>query len=118
MAKDKLVMADTVRKVNRASGKVSPRPCPPPHGRGGGARGTALTHCPQTVPRLLLLTGEHLVLAEPKAAQPKTALSLGDIRGVSVTRFSDGFLVLHLEEVPRDGHGGVSPGGAGGPRRS
>ncbi|NWI37874.1 MYO1A protein, partial [Picathartes gymnocephalus] len=73
VAKDKLVMADTVRKVNRASGK--------------------------TVPRLLLLTTEHLVLADPKAAQPKTVLSLSDIRGVSVTRFSDGFLALHLKEV-------------------
>ncbi|NXT96058.1 MYO1A protein, partial [Anhinga rufa] len=72
VAKDKLVMADTVRKVNRASGK--------------------------TVPHLLLLTTEHLVLADPKAAQPKTVLSLGDIRSVSVTRFSDGFLVLHLKE--------------------
>lgn len=28
VAKDKLVMADTVRKVNRASGKVSPLPVP------------------------------------------------------------------------------------------
>ncbi|XP_064257291.1 unconventional myosin-Ia isoform X2 [Passer domesticus] len=73
VAKDKLVMADTVRKVNRASGK--------------------------TVPRLLLLTTEHLVLADPKAAQPKTVLSLSDIHGVSVTRFSDGFLALHLKEV-------------------
>ncbi|NWR10155.1 MYO1A protein, partial [Paradoxornis webbianus] len=72
VAKDKLVMADTVRKVNRANGK--------------------------TVPRLLLLTTEHLVLADPKAAQPKTVLSLSDIRGVSVTRFSDGFLALHLKE--------------------
>ncbi|NWY48130.1 MYO1A protein, partial [Sylvia atricapilla] len=73
VAKDKLVMADTVRKVNRANGK--------------------------TVPRLLLLTTEHLVLADPKAAQPKTVLTLSDIRGVSVTRFSDGFLALHLKEV-------------------
>ncbi|NWS89653.1 MYO1A protein, partial [Toxostoma redivivum] len=73
VAKDKLVMADTVRKVNRANGK--------------------------TVPRLLLLTTEHLVLADPKAAQPKTVLSISDIRGVSVTRFSDGFLALHLKEV-------------------
>ncbi|XP_061871442.1 unconventional myosin-Ia [Colius striatus] len=72
VAKDKLVMADSVRKVNRASGK--------------------------TVPRLLLLTTEHLVLAEPKAAQPKTVLSLSDIHSVSVTRFSDGFLALHLKE--------------------
>uniref|UniRef100_A0A8C3NQZ1 Unconventional myosin-Ia n=1 Tax=Cyanoderma ruficeps TaxID=181631 RepID=A0A8C3NQZ1_9PASS len=73
VAKDKLVMADSVRKVNRANGK--------------------------TVPRLLLLTTEHLVLADPKAAQPKTVLTLSDIRGVSVTRFSDGFLALHLKEV-------------------
>ncbi|NXE83601.1 MYO1A protein, partial [Cochlearius cochlearius] len=86
VAKDKLVMADTVRKVNRASGK--------------------------TVPRLLLLTTEHLVLADPKAAQPKTVLSLGDIRSVSVTRFSDGFLALHLKEVP--GGGGCVPLGARG----
>ncbi|KAF1555767.1 Unconventional myosin-Ia, partial [Eudyptula minor] len=77
VAKDKLVMADTVRKVNRANGK--------------------------TVPRLLLLTTEHLVLADPKAAQPKTVLSLGDIRSVSVTRFSDGLLALHLKEVPGEG---------------
>ncbi|XP_051497410.1 unconventional myosin-Ia [Apus apus] len=73
VAKDKLVMADTVRKVNRANGK--------------------------TVPRLLLLTTKHLVLADPKAAQPKTVLSLEDIRSVSVTRFSDGFLALHLKET-------------------
>ncbi|XP_075301937.1 unconventional myosin-Ia isoform X2 [Opisthocomus hoazin] len=77
VAKDKLVMADTVRKVNRANGK--------------------------TVPRLLLLTTEHLVLADPKAAQPKTVLSLGDICSVSVTRFSDGFLALHLKETSTGG---------------
>ncbi|KAI1229839.1 Unconventional myosin-Ia [Lamprotornis superbus] len=87
VAKDKLVMADTVRKVNRANGK--------------------------TVPRLLLLTTEHLVLADPKAAQPKTVLSISDIRGVSVTRFSDGFLALHLKEVPGEG----GPGGSGGPQQ-
>ncbi|GAB0201287.1 unconventional myosin-Ia [Grus japonensis] len=80
VAKDKLVMADTVRKVNRASGK--------------------------TVPRLLLLTTEHLVLADPKAAQPKTVLSLADIRSVSVTRFSDGFLALHLKETSTVGSKG------------
>ncbi|XP_065510609.1 unconventional myosin-Ia isoform X1 [Caloenas nicobarica] len=77
VAKDKLVMADTVQKVNRANGK--------------------------TVPRLLLLTKEHLVLADPKAAQPKTVLSLGDIRSVTVTRFSDGFLALHLKETSTGG---------------
>ncbi|XP_053907248.1 unconventional myosin-Ia isoform X2 [Cuculus canorus] len=77
VAKDNLVMADTVRKVNKASGK--------------------------TVPRLLLLTTERLVLAEPRAAQPKATLSLGDIHGASVTRFSDGFLALHLRETATGG---------------
>ncbi|XP_074021093.1 unconventional myosin-Ia isoform X2 [Numenius arquata] len=77
VAKDKLVMADTVRKVNKANGK--------------------------TVPRLLLLTTEHLVLADPKAAQPKTVLSLSDISSISVTRFSDGFLALHLKETSTGG---------------
>lgn len=101
VAKDKLVMADNVRKVNRASGKVSRVPIPTSP---GGVRGCADPPLrPQTVPRLLLLTTEHLVLADPKAAQPKTVLSLGDIRSVSVTRFSDGFLALHLKEVPGEG---------------
>uniref|UniRef100_A0A8C3JWY9 Unconventional myosin-Ia n=1 Tax=Calidris pygmaea TaxID=425635 RepID=A0A8C3JWY9_9CHAR len=77
VAKDKLVMADTVRKVNKANGKM--------------------------VPRLLLLTTEHLVLADPKAAQPKMVLSLGDISSISVTRFSDGFLALHLKETSTGG---------------
>ncbi|XP_074835669.1 unconventional myosin-Ia isoform X2 [Carettochelys insculpta] len=68
----KLVLADNVRKVNRANGK--------------------------TVPRLFLLTKEHIILADPKAAQPKTVLSLSNVQSVSVTRFSDGFFVLHLRE--------------------
>ncbi|NXK51941.1 MYO1A protein, partial [Chauna torquata] len=80
VAKDKLVMAEAVRKVNRANGK--------------------------TVPRLLLLTTEHLVLADPKAAQPKIVLSLSDISGVSVTRFSDGLLALHLKETSTAGDKG------------
>ncbi|XP_039370490.1 unconventional myosin-Ia isoform X2 [Mauremys reevesii] len=72
-AEGKLVLADTVRKVNRANGKA--------------------------VPRLFLLTKNHIILADPKAAQPKTVISLSDIRSVSVTRFSDGFFVLHLNET-------------------
>uniref|UniRef100_A0A8C2SZ28 Unconventional myosin-Ia n=3 Tax=Coturnix japonica TaxID=93934 RepID=A0A8C2SZ28_COTJA len=87
VAKDKLVMAEAVQKVNRANGK--------------------------TVPRLLLLTKEHLVLADPKAAQPKMVLSLSDIRGASVSRFSDGLLALHLKETSTAGGKGdlllVSP---------
>nr|P47807.2 RecName: Full=Unconventional myosin-Ia; AltName: Full=Brush border myosin I; Short=BBM-I; Short=BBMI; AltName: Full=Myosin I heavy chain; Short=MIHC [Gallus gallus]AAB38373.1 brush border myosin I heavy chain [Gallus gallus] len=87
VAKDKLVMAEAVQKVNRANGK--------------------------TVPRLLLLTTEHLVLADPKAAQPKMVLSLCDIQGASVSRFSDGLLALHLKETSTAGGKGdlllVSP---------
>ncbi|XP_038234668.1 unconventional myosin-Ia isoform X2 [Dermochelys coriacea] len=73
VAEGKLVLADTVQKVNRANGK--------------------------TVPRLFLLTKNHVILADPKAAQPKTVVSLSDIQRVSVTRFSDGFFVLHLNEI-------------------
>lgn len=111
VAKDKLVMAESVLKVNRANGKVSPVPVPVML---GGPQGHAHPRCPQTVPRLLLLTTEHLVLADPKAAQPKTVLSLSDIRGVSVTRFSDGLLALHLKEVPccLGGPAGVRGGGS------
>uniref|UniRef100_A0A8C3SZA9 Unconventional myosin-Ia n=1 Tax=Chelydra serpentina TaxID=8475 RepID=A0A8C3SZA9_CHESE len=79
-AEGKLVLADTVRKVNRANGK--------------------------TVPRLFLLTKNHIILADPKAAQPKTVVSLSDIRSVSVTRFSDGFFVLHLNETSTVGSKG------------
>ncbi|NWI70570.1 MYO1A protein, partial [Todus mexicanus] len=104
VAKDKLVMADNVRKVNRASGKVSHVPVP--IAQGWGTWGRADPPHPQTVPRLLLLTSEYLVLADPKAAQPKTVLSLSDIRSVSVTRFSDGFLVLHLKETSSMGSKG------------
>lgn len=58
--------------------------------------------CPphQMTPQLLLLTKEHVILADPKATQPKVVISLSDIRATSVTRFSDGLLVLHLKEVP------------------
>ncbi|NWZ27805.1 MYO1A protein, partial [Asarcornis scutulata] len=101
VAKDKLVMAESVMKVNRANGKVSSVPTVL-----GGLQGHAYHRYPQTVPRLLLLTTEHLVLADPKAAQPKTVLSLSDIRGVSVTRFSDGLLALHLKETSTAGNKG------------
>uniref|UniRef100_A0A8B9MQI1 Unconventional myosin-Ia n=1 Tax=Accipiter nisus TaxID=211598 RepID=A0A8B9MQI1_9AVES len=76
---------------------------PGQRGGHGAAPADGLHLQPATVPRLLLLTTEHLVLADPKAAQPKTVLSLGDIRSVSVTRFSDGFLALHLKETSTGG---------------
>ena len=83
----------------------------------GGVRGGAgllsLPPNPQTVPRLLLLTTEHLVLADPKAAQPKMVLSLSDIRGASVSRFSDGLLALHLKEVRCQRRGGEWEGSGG-----
>ncbi|XP_072847241.2 unconventional myosin-Ia isoform X1 [Pogona vitticeps] len=71
-ANGKLVMADRVRKVNRGDGKASPR--------------------------IFLLTKSHIVLADPKAAQPKTVITLSDITSVSVSRYSDGFFVLHIKE--------------------
>ncbi|XP_054859454.1 unconventional myosin-Ia-like isoform X2 [Eublepharis macularius] len=71
-ADGKLVMADNVRKVNRGDGKASPK--------------------------LFLLTKSHVILADPKAAQPKTVITLGDIDSVSVSHYSDGFFVLHLKE--------------------
>ncbi|ETE60079.1 Myosin-Ia [Ophiophagus hannah] len=52
-ANDKLVMADHVKKVNRGDGKTSSR--------------------------ILLLTKSHIILADLKAAQPKTAITLSDI---------------------------------------
>uniref|UniRef100_A0A8C8RMZ1 Unconventional myosin-Ia n=1 Tax=Pelusios castaneus TaxID=367368 RepID=A0A8C8RMZ1_9SAUR len=72
-AKGKLVLADTVKKVNRTNGKA--------------------------VVQLFLLTKDHIILADPKAAQPKTVISLSDITSISVTRFSDGFFVLHLNKT-------------------
>uniref|UniRef100_A0ACB8ENG4 Uncharacterized protein n=1 Tax=Sphaerodactylus townsendi TaxID=933632 RepID=A0ACB8ENG4_9SAUR len=77
---DKLVMADNVRKVNRGDGKASPR--------------------------LFLLTKSHVILADPKAAQPKTVITLSDIDSVSVSRYSDGFFVLHLKESSTAGSKG------------
>ncbi|XP_061471126.1 unconventional myosin-Ia-like isoform X2 [Rhineura floridana] len=71
-ADGKLVMADSVRKVNRADGKASPR--------------------------IFLLTKSHIILADPKVAQPKTVITLSDIDSVSVSSYADGFFVLHIRE--------------------
>lgn len=79
-ADGKLVMADNVRKVNRGDAKSSPR--------------------------LFLLTKSHVILADPKAAQPKTVITLSDIDCVSVSRFSDGFFALHLKESSTAGSKG------------
>nr|XP_056711115.1 unconventional myosin-Ia-like [Euleptes europaea] len=76
----KLVMADNVRKVNRGDAKASPR--------------------------LFLLTKSHVILADPKVAQPKTVITLSDIDSVSVSRYSDGFFVLHLKETSTAGSKG------------
>ncbi|KAL7989856.1 hypothetical protein Chor_012522 [Crotalus horridus] len=71
-ANDKLVMADYVKKVNRGDGKTSSR--------------------------ILLLTKSHIILADLKAAQPKTVITLNDVESVSVSCYSDGLLVLHIRE--------------------
>ncbi|KAG8129593.1 hypothetical protein E2320_016286 [Naja naja] len=41
----------------------------------------------------------HIILADLKAAQPKTAITLSDIESVSVSCYSDGLLVLHIRET-------------------
>ncbi|NXA94148.1 MYO1A protein, partial [Melanocharis versteri] len=95
------VLVSPPRAPRALTPAVSPAPpgaeVPAPTSGGRHHHRCSLERVP--VPRLLLLTTEHLVLADPKAAQPKNVLSLSDISGVSVTRFSDGFLALHLKEV-------------------
>uniref|UniRef100_A0A8D0B387 Unconventional myosin-Ia n=1 Tax=Salvator merianae TaxID=96440 RepID=A0A8D0B387_SALMN len=71
-ADGKLVMADSVKKVNRGNGKTSSR--------------------------LLILTKSHVILADSKAAQPKTVITLSDVDSVSVSRYTDGLFVLHIRE--------------------
>ncbi|XP_064408569.1 unconventional myosin-Ib isoform X1 [Latimeria chalumnae] len=69
---EKIIVADTVLKINRTNGKSSPRIC--------------------------LLTKSYFVLADVKSAQIKTAINLHDISSVSVSHYSDGLFALHLNE--------------------
>ncbi|XP_032204603.1 unconventional myosin-Ia [Mustela erminea] len=75
-----VLMAETVKKVNRGNGKISSR--------------------------ILLLTKGHVILIDTKKSQPKIVIGLDSVAGVSVTSFKDGLFSLHLSEVSSVGSKG------------
>uniref|UniRef100_A0A8P0T8G1 Unconventional myosin-Ia n=1 Tax=Canis lupus familiaris TaxID=9615 RepID=A0A8P0T8G1_CANLF len=72
-AEGPILMAETVKKVNRGNGKTSSR--------------------------TLLLTKGHVILIDTKSSQARTVIALDNVAGVSVTSFKDGLFSLHLSEV-------------------
>ncbi|GAB5573950.1 unconventional myosin-Ia isoform X3 [Prionailurus iriomotensis] len=75
-----VLMADTVKKVNRGNGKTSSR--------------------------ILLLTKGHVILIDTKKSQAKTVIGLDSVAEVSVTSFKDGLFSLHLNEISSVGSRG------------
>lgn len=75
-----ILMAETVRKVNRGNGKMSSR--------------------------ILLLTKGRVILADAKQSQAKFAIGLDSVVGVSVSGFKDGLFGLHLKETSSVGSKG------------
>ncbi|XP_046534992.1 unconventional myosin-Ia [Equus quagga] len=75
-----VLVAETVKKVNRGNGKISSR--------------------------ILLLTKGHVILADAKNSQVKTVIGLDSVAGVSVTSFKDGLFTLHLSEISSVGSKG------------
>ncbi|XP_024142060.1 unconventional myosin-Ib isoform X2 [Oryzias melastigma] len=69
---EKVLLADTVSKINRANGKGSPR--------------------------IFLLTKKSVVLADQKSGQVKASVPLLDLASVSVSTQNDGFFALKLKE--------------------
>ncbi|XP_018412721.1 PREDICTED: unconventional myosin-Ib isoform X3 [Nanorana parkeri] len=69
---DKIIIADTVSKINRANGK-------------GAAR-------------MFLLTKNNVVIADHKSGQIKLEVSLSDITKLSMSSQNDGFFAVHLKE--------------------
>ncbi|XP_044158747.1 unconventional myosin-Ib isoform X3 [Bufo gargarizans] len=69
---DKIIIADTVSKINRANGKGSTR--------------------------IFLLTKSNVIIADHKSGQIKLEVPLGDVTKVSMSSQSDGFFALHLKE--------------------
>ncbi|KAL1775257.1 unconventional myosin-Ia [Sigmodon hispidus] len=67
-----VLVADTVRKVNRGNGKTSAR--------------------------ILLLTKRHVILTDAKKSQAQIVIGLENVAGVSVTSLEDGLFSLHLSE--------------------
>ncbi|XP_031206142.1 unconventional myosin-Ia [Mastomys coucha] len=68
-----VLVADTVKKVNRGNGKTSAR--------------------------ILLLTKGHVILTDAKKSQAQIVIRLEDVAGVSVTSLQDGLFSLHLNEM-------------------
>ncbi|MBZ3882865.1 Unconventional myosin-Ia [Sciurus carolinensis] len=68
-----ILVAETVKKVNRGNGKTSAR--------------------------ILLLTKGHVILTDTKKTQAKTIIGLDHVSGVSVTSLQDGLFGLHLNEM-------------------
>ncbi|XP_060051100.1 unconventional myosin-Ia isoform X2 [Erinaceus europaeus] len=75
-----VLLADTVKKVNRGNGKTSSR--------------------------ILLLTKRHVILTDTKKSQTKTVIGLDSVAGVSVTSLRDGLFGLHLTELSSVGSKG------------
>uniref|UniRef100_A0A8C7X406 Myosin IB n=1 Tax=Oryzias sinensis TaxID=183150 RepID=A0A8C7X406_9TELE len=69
---EKVLLADTISKINRANGKGTPR--------------------------IFLLTKKSVVLADQKTGQVKASVPLLDLASVSVSKQSDGFFALKLKE--------------------
>lgn len=68
-----VLVADTVKKVNRGNGKTSAR--------------------------ILLLTKGHVILTDAKKSQAQIVIGLEDVAGVSVSSLQDGLFSLHLSEM-------------------
>ncbi|XP_045685202.1 unconventional myosin-Ia [Phyllostomus hastatus] len=75
-----VLVAETVKKVNRSNGKTSSR--------------------------ILLLTKGHVILADTKKSQAQTVIGLESVTGVSVSPFKDGLFGLHLSEISSVGSKG------------
>ncbi|KAM4626521.1 unconventional myosin-Ib isoform 3-T3 [Discoglossus pictus] len=69
---EKIIIADSVNKINRANGK--------------GAS------------RIFLLTKRNVIIADQKSGQIKMEVPLGDVTKVSMSSQNDGFFALHLKE--------------------
>ncbi|XP_027451585.1 unconventional myosin-Ia isoform X1 [Zalophus californianus] len=79
-AEGPVLMAETVKKVNRGNGKTSSR--------------------------ILLLTKGHVILIDTKKSQAKTVIGLDSVSGMSVTSFKDGLFSLHMSEISSVGSKG------------
>ncbi|XP_042554711.1 unconventional myosin-Ia [Dipodomys spectabilis] len=75
-----VLMAETVKKVNRGNGKTSAR--------------------------ILLLTKGHVIITDTKKFQAQTIIGLDSVAEVSVSSLQDGLFSLHLNEITSVGSKG------------